>query len=38
MSFFVTKVVDEWGTSYSLTGAGYGLLVAHMQAHMQAAC
>ena len=27
MSFFVTKTVDEWGTSYSLTGAGYTALV-----------
>ncbi len=38
MSFFVTKVVDEWGTSYSLTGAGYGLLVALMLALLLAAC
>lgn len=27
MSIFVNKVVDEWGTSYSLTGAGYGALI-----------
>lgn len=28
MSLFVNKVVDEWGTSYSLTTLGYGALVA----------
>lgn len=28
MSLFVNKVVDEWGTSYSLTTPGYGALVA----------
>lgn len=27
MSFFATEVVDEWGTSYSLTTAGYVTLV-----------
>lgn len=27
MSFFVTKVVDEWGTSYSITTAGYVVLI-----------
>lgn len=31
MSFFVTKIVsEEWGTSYQLTGAGYGVLIALM--------
>lgn len=28
MSLFVNQVTDEWGTSYSLTGLGYGALVA----------
>ena len=27
MSLFVNQVTDEWGTSYSLTGLGYGALV-----------
>ena len=30
MSLFVQKVTDEWGTSYALTGLGYGALVALM--------
>ena len=38
MSLFVNKVVDEWGTSYSLTGAGYGVLVALMVALLLLAC
>lgn len=38
MSLFVNKVVDEWGTSYSLTGAGYGVLVALMVVLLLAAC
>lgn len=33
MSFFVTKVIDEWGgTTYSLTTAGYAALVIIMAA------
>lgn len=38
MSFFVTKVVDEWGTSYSLTSAGYGALVVVILLLLLAAC
>lgn len=38
MSFFVTKVVDEWGTSYALTGAGYGALIAFILVLLLAAC
>lgn len=38
MSLFVNKVVDEWGTSYSLTGTGYGVLVALMVVLLLAAC
>jgi thiamine transporter len=30
MSFFVTKVVNEWGTTYSITTAGYAVLVIAM--------
>lgn len=30
MSFFVTKVVDDYGTTYSITGAGYTILVIAM--------
>ena len=32
MSLFVNQVTDEWGTSYSLTGLGYGALVVLMLA------
>lgn len=38
MSFFVTKIVDEWGTSYALTGAGYGALIVFILALLLAAC
>ena len=38
MSFFVTKTVDEWGTSYSLTGAGYTALVVLILVLLLAAC
>lgn len=38
MSFFVTKTVDEWGTSYSLTSAGYSALVAVILLLLLAAC
>ena len=38
MSLFVTKVVDEWGTSYALTGAGYGALIAFILVLLLAAC
>jgi thiamine transporter len=38
MSLFVNKVVDEWGTSYALTGAGYGVLVVLMLVLILAAC
>lgn len=30
MSFFVTKIVDKWGTSYSMTTAGYTALIILM--------
>lgn len=38
MSLFVSKVVDEYGTSYSLTGLGYGALVAVMLLLVVLAC
>lgn len=38
MSFFATKIVDEWGVSYELTGAGYGALVLIMLAILLCAC
>ncbi|NBK92276.1 energy-coupled thiamine transporter ThiT [bacterium 1XD21-13] len=38
MSLFVNKVVDEWGTSYSLTGLGYGALVAAILLLLILAC
>ena len=38
MSLFVTKMVDEWGTSYSLTGMGYGVLVALILVLLLIAC
>lgn len=37
MSFFVTKVVDEWGTTYSITTAGYAVLIIAMIALIVAA-
>jgi thiamine transporter len=37
MSFFVTKVVDEWGTTYSITTAGYAVLIIAMIALIIAA-
>ncbi|MGN0330907.1 MAG: energy-coupled thiamine transporter ThiT [Kineothrix sp.] len=38
MSIFVTEVVDEWGSSYQLTGLGYGGLIAVMLVVLLAAC
>lgn len=38
MSLFVNKVVDEWGTSYSLTTPGYGALVAAILILLILAC
>lgn len=38
MSLFVNKVVDEWGTSYSLTTLGYGALVAAILILLILAC
>lgn len=38
MSFFATKVVDEWGTSYALTGAGYTALIAAILIMLLFAC
>ena len=38
MSFFATEVVDEWGTSYSLTTAGYVTLVVAMLAIFLIGC
>ena len=38
MSLFVNQVTDEWGTSYSLTGLGYGVLVILMLALLVLAC
>lgn len=38
MSFFVTRIEDEWGVSYALTGAGYGILIALMVVLLLAAC
>lgn len=38
MSLFVNKVVDEWGTSYSLTTLGYGALVAAILILLLLAC
>lgn len=38
MSLFVQKVVDDYGVSYSLTGAGYGALVALMLLLLLLAC
>ena len=38
MSFFATKVVDEWGTSYQLTTAGYAALVIVMLAILLVGC
>ena len=38
MSLFVQKVTDEWGTSYALTGLGYGALVALMIVLLLLAC
>lgn len=38
MSFFVSRIEDEWGVSYALTGAGYGALVLLMVVLLLAAC
>ncbi len=38
LNFFATSVTDEWGTSYSLTTAGYTALVALMIALLLLAC
>lgn len=39
MSFFVTEIMDEeWGNSYELTGAGYGVLIAVMIAVLLIGC
>lgn len=38
MSLFVNKITDEWGTSYSLTGLGYGALVAAILILLILAC
>lgn len=38
LEMFATKVTDEWGTSYSLTPAGYTLLILAMIAFLLMAC
>ena len=38
MSLFVNQVVDEWGTSYTLTGLGYGVLIAVILCLLILAC
>lgn len=38
MSLFVTKITDEYGVSYSLTGLGYGGLIALMLLLLLLAC
>lgn len=38
MSFFSTPVVDEWGTSYQLTTAGYTILIIVMLAIFLIGC
>lgn len=38
MSLFVNQVTDEWGTSYTLTGLGYGALVAVILVLLLVAC
>ena len=38
MSIFSNNVVDEWGTSYQLTAAGYTLLIVIMIAILLGAC
>jgi thiamine transporter len=38
MSFFATPVVDEWGTTYELTTAGYTVLVIAMLAILLIGC
>lgn len=38
MSFFATPVVDEWGTTYQLTTAGYTVLVIAMIALLLIGC
>ena len=38
MSFFATKITDEWGSSFELTGAGYAVLVLIMVVILLAAC
>ncbi|MDO4293466.1 MAG: energy-coupled thiamine transporter ThiT [Eubacteriales bacterium] len=38
LSFFVTPVTDEWGTTYQLTTAGYTALVIIMLAILLLAC
>ena len=38
MSFFATPVVDEWGTTYQLTTAGYTVLVIAMIALLLVGC
>lgn len=38
LNIFANQVTDEWGTSYSLTTAGYAALVAVMLAFLLLAC
>ena len=38
MSIFATPVVDEWGTTYQLTTAGYTVLVIAMIAALLIGC
>ena len=38
MSFLATKITDEWGSSFELTGAGYAVLVLIMVVILLAAC
>lgn len=38
MSFFAVPIVDEWGTSYQLTTAGYSVLVALMVVVLLVGC
>ncbi len=38
MSIFATKIVDEWGTSYQLTTAGYTVLIIAMLVVLLVGC
>ena len=38
MSFFATEIVDDWGSYFELTGAGYAALVLIMVAVLLGGC